>query len=121
MSTVYKRYSSGAGCVWSHTVFHCLCALQSSASNSVSLCAQAGHVDSSGRCVLVHAAQQGHLEVLRFLLKHATWSCTSCCGQRGATRCQAVQQAVTAGARMGHTEVSHRHTYTFIILCVTEL
>lgn len=90
-------------------------------SNSVSLCAQAGHVDSSGRCVLVHAAQQGHLEVLRFLLKHATWSCTSCCGQRGASRCQAVQQAVIAAARMGHTEVSHRHTHVFIILCVIEL
>uniref|UniRef100_A0A8P4GAC2 Tetratricopeptide repeat, ankyrin repeat and coiled-coil containing 2a n=1 Tax=Dicentrarchus labrax TaxID=13489 RepID=A0A8P4GAC2_DICLA len=67
--------------------------------------AKAGHVDSSGRCVLVHAAQRGHLEVLRFLLKHADWSCTSCCGQRGASRCQAVQQALIAAASMGHTEV----------------
>uniref|UniRef100_A0A8C4NYE1 Tetratricopeptide repeat, ankyrin repeat and coiled-coil containing 2a n=1 Tax=Dicentrarchus labrax TaxID=13489 RepID=A0A8C4NYE1_DICLA len=66
----------------------------------------AGHVDSSGRCVLVHAAQRGHLEVLRFLLKHADWSCTSCCGQRGASRCQAVQQALIAAASMGHTEVN---------------
>uniref|UniRef100_A0A8P4G8T8 Tetratricopeptide repeat, ankyrin repeat and coiled-coil containing 2a n=1 Tax=Dicentrarchus labrax TaxID=13489 RepID=A0A8P4G8T8_DICLA len=70
------------------------------------LCTQAGHVDSSGRCVLVHAAQRGHLEVLRFLLKHADWSCTSCCGQRGASRCQAVQQALIAAASMGHTEVN---------------
>uniref|UniRef100_A0A8C4IED3 Tetratricopeptide repeat, ankyrin repeat and coiled-coil containing 2a n=1 Tax=Dicentrarchus labrax TaxID=13489 RepID=A0A8C4IED3_DICLA len=68
--------------------------------------AKAGHVDSSGRCVLVHAAQRGHLEVLRFLLKHADWSCTSCCGQRGASRCQAVQQALIAAASMGHTEVN---------------
>ncbi|XP_035511503.1 protein TANC2 [Morone saxatilis] len=67
--------------------------------------AKAGHVDSSGRCVLVHAAQRGHLEVLCFLLKHADWSCTSCCGQRGASRCQAVQQALIAAASMGHTEM----------------
>ncbi|TDH03510.1 hypothetical protein EPR50_G00163540 [Perca flavescens] len=66
--------------------------------------AKVGHVDSSGRCVLVHAAQRGHLEVLRFLLKRADWSCTSCCGQRGASRVQAVQQALIAAASMGHTE-----------------
>lgn len=66
---------------------------------------QAGHVDSSGRCALVHAAQRGHLEALCLLLKHADWSCTSCCGQRGASRSQAVQQALTAAANMGHTEV----------------
>ncbi|XP_029293141.1 protein TANC2 isoform X2 [Cottoperca gobio] len=67
--------------------------------------AKVGHVDSSGRCVLVHASQRGHLEVLRFLLKHADWSCTSCCSQRGASRCQAVQQALIAAASMGHTEM----------------
>ncbi|XP_059203598.1 protein TANC2-like [Centropristis striata] len=67
--------------------------------------AKVGHVDSSGRCVFVHAAQRGHLEVLRFLLKRADWSCSSCCGQRGASRCQAVQQALIAAASMGHTEI----------------
>ncbi|XP_078125342.1 protein TANC2 isoform X2 [Sander vitreus] len=67
--------------------------------------AKVGHVDNSGRCVLVHAAQRGHLEVLRFLLKRADWSCTSCCGQRGASRIQAVQQALIAAASMGHTEM----------------
>ncbi|KAM9843345.1 protein TANC2-like [Aulostomus maculatus] len=67
--------------------------------------AKVGHVDSSGRCVLVHAAQQGHLEVLRFLLKHADWSCTSCCGQRGASKSQALQQALIAAASMGHSEI----------------
>uniref|UniRef100_A0A8P4GQR8 Tetratricopeptide repeat, ankyrin repeat and coiled-coil containing 2a n=1 Tax=Dicentrarchus labrax TaxID=13489 RepID=A0A8P4GQR8_DICLA len=84
-------------CFYSSSGFSSLC---------LPLCTQAGHVDSSGRCVLVHAAQRGHLEVLRFLLKHADWSCTSCCGQRGASRCQAVQQALIAAASMGHTEVN---------------
>ncbi|XP_061829737.1 protein TANC2 isoform X2 [Nerophis lumbriciformis] len=70
--------------------------------------AKAGHVDSSGRCVLVHAAQRGHLQVLRFLLKLEDWSCTSCCGHRGVSRSQAVQQALVAAASMGHSEiVSH--------------
>lgn len=69
-------------------------------------------MDGSGRCVLVHAAQRGHLEVLRFLLKRAEWSCTTCCGQKGASRSQAVQQALIAAASMGHTEVIQTHTHT---------
>uniref|UniRef100_A0A3B4ASM2 TANC1/2-like winged helix domain-containing protein n=1 Tax=Periophthalmus magnuspinnatus TaxID=409849 RepID=A0A3B4ASM2_9GOBI len=67
--------------------------------------AEVGHVDGSGRCALVLAAQRGRQDVLRFLLKCADWSCTTCCGQRGASRGQALQQALTAGASMGHTEV----------------
>uniref|UniRef100_A0A1A7WK83 Tetratricopeptide repeat, ankyrin repeat and coiled-coil containing 2 n=2 Tax=Iconisemion striatum TaxID=60296 RepID=A0A1A7WK83_9TELE len=67
--------------------------------------AKVGHVDSSGRSVLVLSAQQGHLEVLRFLLKSCDWSCTTCCSQRGASRSQAVQQALTAAASRGHTEM----------------
>ncbi|XP_061701795.1 protein TANC2 isoform X2 [Syngnathoides biaculeatus] len=67
--------------------------------------AKVGHVDTSGRCVGVHAAQRGHLHVLRFLLKHADWSCTSCCGQRAVSRSQALQQALTAAASMGHAEI----------------
>ncbi|XP_053299426.1 protein TANC2 isoform X3 [Pleuronectes platessa] len=67
--------------------------------------AKVGHVDSSGQCVLVHAAQRGHLKVLDFLLKRADWSCTSCCGQRGASKTHAVQQALIAAASMGHTEM----------------
>lgn len=73
---------------------------------------QVGHVDNSGRCVLVHAAQKGHLAVLCFLLQSANWSCNSCCGQRGVSKCQAVQQALTAAASMGHTEVRYTHTQT---------
>lgn len=68
---------------------------------------QAGHVDSSGQCVLLHAAQRGHLDVLHFLLKRADWSCASCCGQRSVSRSQAVQQALIAAANKGHTEVSY--------------
>lgn len=71
----------------------------------LSVCSQVGHVDSSGRCVLVHAAQHGHLDVLSFLLKRADWSCTSCCGQREASRRQALQQALTAAASMGQSEL----------------
>ncbi|KAF6715041.1 Protein TANC2 [Oryzias melastigma] len=67
--------------------------------------AKVGHVDNSGRSVLVLAAQHGHLEVLRFLLKRADWSCTTCCSQRGVSRSQAVQQALIAAASMGHTEM----------------
>lgn len=67
--------------------------------------AKVGHVDSSGRCVLVLAAQRGRQEVLRFLLTSADWNCTACCGQRGASRAQALQQALIAGASMGHSEI----------------
>ncbi|XP_040046508.2 protein TANC2-like isoform X2 [Gasterosteus aculeatus] len=67
--------------------------------------AKVGHVDSSGRCVLVHAAQRGRLDVLRFLLRRTDWSCASCCGQRAASRCQAVQQALVAAASTGHAEI----------------
>ncbi|XP_039975802.1 protein TANC2 [Xiphias gladius] len=67
--------------------------------------AKVGHVDSSGQCVLVHAAQRGHLKVLHFLLKRADWSCTSCCSQRGASKSQALQQALIAAASNGHTEI----------------
>lgn len=77
---------------------------------------QVGHVDGAGRCVLVHAAQRGHLEVLRFLLRRADWSCTSCCGQRGASRSQAVQQALIGAASMGHAEVAaNMHLYSTVL------
>lgn len=77
---------------------------------AVVFCTQAGHVDNSGRCVLVHAAQRGHVEVLRHLLRNADWSCTPCCSQKGASKEQAVQQALTAAASMGHSEVSTQDT-----------
>ncbi|CAG5898161.1 unnamed protein product [Menidia menidia] len=67
--------------------------------------AKVGHVDSLGRSALVLAAQQGHLELLHFLLKTADWSCISCCSQRGASKSQAVQQALIAAAGMGQVEM----------------
>uniref|UniRef100_H3D917 Tetratricopeptide repeat, ankyrin repeat and coiled-coil containing 2a n=1 Tax=Tetraodon nigroviridis TaxID=99883 RepID=H3D917_TETNG len=67
--------------------------------------AKVGHVDNSGRCVLVHAAQRGHIEVLCYLLRNADWSCTPCCSQKAASKDQAVQQALTAAASMGHAQV----------------
>lgn len=84
----------------------------------VIFCSQVGHVDNSGRCVLVHAAQRGHIEVLCHLLRNADWSCTSCCSQKVASKDQAVQQALTAAASMGHSEVStHAHTLIFRTMC----
>lgn len=84
----------------------------------VILCSQVGHVDNSGRCVLVHAAQRGHIAVVCYLLRNADWSCTSCCSQKGASKDQAVQQALTAAASMGHSEVStHAHTHIFRTMC----
>ncbi|CAL1588685.1 unnamed protein product [Knipowitschia caucasica] len=66
--------------------------------------AKVGHVDSTGRCVLVLAAQRGRQDVLRFLLTSPDWTCTTCCGQRAASRGQALQQALIAAACMGHIE-----------------
>ncbi|CAG05953.1 unnamed protein product, partial [Tetraodon nigroviridis] len=80
--------------------------------------AKVGHVDNSGRCVLVHAAQRGHIEVLCYLLRNADWSCTPCCSQKAASKDQAVQQALTAAASMGHAQVSTRaHTHRFRTMC----
>lgn len=77
-----------------------------------------GHVDNTGQCVLVHAAQRGHVEVLGHLLRNADWSCTSCCSQKGASKEQAVQQALTAAASRGHSEVStYAHTHIFRTMC----
>ena len=75
-------------------------------------------MDNSGRCVLVHAAQRGHVDVLGHLLRNADWSCTSCCSQKAASKDQAVQQALTAAASMGHSEVStHAHSHIFRTIC----
>lgn len=75
-------------------------------------------MDNSGRSVLVHAAQRGHIEVVGHLLRNADWSCTSCCSHKAASKDQAVQQALTAAASMGHSEVStHAHTHILRTMC----
>ncbi|KAM4598748.1 protein TANC2 [Polymixia lowei] len=69
--------------------------------------AKIDHVDRAGQCALVQAALRGHLQVVAFLLQ-CDWSCIATINQhQGAplTKSQAVQQALTAAASMGYTEV----------------
>ncbi|KAJ0056393.1 hypothetical protein NL108_006905, partial [Boleophthalmus pectinirostris] len=73
--------------------------------------AKVGHADKSGQCALVHAALKGHSEIINNLLgqdwgpdnppeteqHHGNESIT--------TKKQATQQALTAAASLGHTQV----------------
>ncbi|XP_051705445.1 protein TANC1 isoform X4 [Oryctolagus cuniculus] len=65
--------------------------------------ARVDHLDKKGQCALVHSALRGHSDVLRFLLT-CEWSAGP--SQPGALRkSQALQQALTAAASMGHSSV----------------
>ena len=65
---------------------------------------QVDHLDKKGQCALVHSALRGHGDVLRYLLT-CEWSLGP--PQPGALRkSQALQQALTAAASMGHGSVS---------------
>lgn len=77
---------------------------------SVPLLCQVGHTDKNGQCALVHAALKGHAEIIHTLLgqdwgteitsdpqQHPT-------NQNGTPKTQAVQQALTAAASLGHTQ-----------------
>ena len=65
---------------------------------------QVDHLDKKGQCALVHSALRGHSDVLRYLLT-CEWSLGP--PQPGALRkSQALQQALTAAASMGHGSVS---------------
>ena len=65
---------------------------------------QVDHLDKKGQCALVHSALRGHGDVLRYLLT-CEWSLGP--PQPGALRkSQALQQALTAAASMGHSSVS---------------
>uniref|UniRef100_A0A8C9T2F5 Tetratricopeptide repeat, ankyrin repeat and coiled-coil containing 1 n=1 Tax=Scleropages formosus TaxID=113540 RepID=A0A8C9T2F5_SCLFO len=66
--------------------------------------AKVEHIDKSGQCVLVHAALRGHPDVVQCLL---SMDCGPG-GQRDNTGLKSctVQQALTAAASMGHTQVS---------------
>lgn len=60
-----------------------------------------GHTDKNGQCALVHAALKGHTDIISLLLGQ-DWGPES----EGVTaKAQAVQQAVTAAASLGHTQV----------------
>lgn len=61
------------------------------------------HLDKKGQCALVHSALRGHGDILRYLL-----TCEWLAGppQPGALKkSQALQQALTAAASMGHSSV----------------
>ncbi|XP_049744739.1 protein TANC1 isoform X2 [Elephas maximus indicus] len=65
--------------------------------------ARVDHLDKKGQCALVHSALRGHGDILRYLLT-CEWSEGP--QQPGTLRkSQALQQALTAAASMGHSSV----------------
>ncbi|XP_059116488.1 protein TANC1 [Peromyscus eremicus] len=61
------------------------------------------HLDKKGQCALVHSALRGHSDILQYLL-NCEWSAGP--PQPGTLRkSQALQQALTAAASMGHSSV----------------
>uniref|UniRef100_A0A8C1JAQ9 Tetratricopeptide repeat, ankyrin repeat and coiled-coil containing 2 n=1 Tax=Cyprinus carpio TaxID=7962 RepID=A0A8C1JAQ9_CYPCA len=69
--------------------------------------AKLDHLDKLGQCALVHAALRGHLEVMKFLIQ-SDWgpSPSESQPQKPFSKSVAVQQAFTAAASMGYTEVT---------------
>lgn len=79
---------------------------------------QVGHADKNGQCALVHAGLRGHAEIVNFLLGQ-DWGAEIPADRNGndtvTGKTQAVQQAATAAASMGHTQVrSHSITREFV-------
>ncbi|XP_024435584.2 protein TANC1 isoform X2 [Desmodus rotundus] len=65
--------------------------------------ARLDHLDKKGQCALVHSALRGHGDILQYLLS-CEWSTGP--SQPGALKkSQALQQALTAAASMGHSSV----------------
>lgn len=71
-----------------------------------------GHADKNGQCALVHAALKGHAEIISILLGQ-DWGTEITSdplqhhgNQNGTLKTQAVQQALTAAASLGHTQAS---------------
>ncbi|XP_040297601.1 protein TANC1 isoform X4 [Bufo bufo] len=65
--------------------------------------AKVDHIDKKGQSPLVHSALRGHCDILKYLL---TCEWTSSSQQPNyVRRSHALQQALTAAASMGHTEV----------------
>jgi len=62
---------------------------------------QINQVDMEGCCPLVHAAANGHVEAVSFLLQ-CDWSQLR---DKQPTRTEALQQALSAAARNGHFAV----------------
>lgn len=61
-----------------------------------------GHVDTAGRCPLAHAARNGRLGVVGYLLA-CDWGIDSKEGEVGLV--EAAQQALVAAAGQGHVEI----------------
>ncbi|XP_047399719.1 protein TANC1 isoform X7 [Sciurus carolinensis] len=64
--------------------------------------ARVDHLDKKGQCALVHSALRGHGDILRYLLT-CEWSAGP--PQPALRKNQALQQALTAAASMGHGAV----------------
>lgn len=65
--------------------------------------ARVDHLDKKGQCALVHSALRGHSDILQYLL-NCEWSAGP--PHPGTLRkSQALQQALTAAASMGHSSV----------------
>ncbi|KAG3274519.1 tetratricopeptide repeat, ankyrin repeat and coiled-coil containing 1, transcript variant X9 [Ictidomys tridecemlineatus] len=64
--------------------------------------ARVDHLDKKGQCALVHSALRGHGDILRYLLT-CEWSAGP--SQPALRKSQALQQALTAAASMGHSAV----------------
>ncbi|XP_068435470.1 protein TANC1-like isoform X2 [Clinocottus analis] len=73
--------------------------------------AKVGHADKSSQCALVHAALKGHGEIINILLGQ-DWGAEiptdpqqHHSNETGTGKAQAAQQALTAAASVGHTQV----------------
>ncbi|XP_029353253.1 protein TANC1-like [Echeneis naucrates] len=73
--------------------------------------AKVGHADKSGQCALVHAGLKGHAEIINILLGQ-DWGAEISADQQQhhgnetvTGKAQAMQQAATAAASMGHMQV----------------
>ncbi|XP_053327845.1 protein TANC1 isoform X2 [Spea bombifrons] len=65
--------------------------------------AKVDHVDKKGQSPLVHSALRGHCDILKYLL-NCDWTASKP-QQSHVQKSHAMQQALTAAASMGHTEV----------------
>ncbi|XP_078537826.1 protein TANC1 isoform X1 [Lissotriton helveticus] len=65
--------------------------------------ARVDHLDKKGQCALVHCALKGHCSILEYLLNNE-WP-VPCRQQNSVRKTYALQQALTAAASMGHSQV----------------
>ena len=63
---------------------------------------QINHVDNSGQCACIHAAVNGHLDTLVYLLQ-----CDWIINEGQVTKVEAMQQSFIVAAAMGHKDVSN--------------